>query len=459
MFRTNKNSIQHRAGVVALALGMILVLLTTSAYGEKKKKQAAAEKPKPIITDPLFLSRIVWPNPPAITRIRYLNYFCAQKPPDAQEKKAKWMDRLAGVAVGETAQSDRRLFQLVTPYGLGVDSKNRLYVADTKVHAVFIFNTETKDLELIKNGMHARFALITGLVIDDSDRLFVSDSEMRHVLVFDPQHRVESSISEGMASPAGLAIDNENRFLYVADPELDQVLVYDADPPHKLLRKLGTAGKAHALTTPGDFAKPTNVAVDKDGNLYVSDTFNDRVESFDADGNFIRTFGKAGDGPGYFARPKGIAVDKDGHVWVADGVQDRVQVFTPEGELLIWMGGHGSLPGQFNALAGLTIDKNNRIFTSEQYAGRVQMFRYVTDEEALAERDRRKGEEQKKGAGKSAPSSSQQLSPAVSGKEAAARTSAEYEVATSLAELLQPKRRGETDPRAVSSNTSGGILK
>jgi DNA-binding beta-propeller fold protein YncE len=418
---TKKNSVLHRLGVVALAVGMIFLLVSTSAYAEKKKKKNELVKPQPNFLERLDLSKIVWPNPPAIARIRYLNFFSAQKPPDAQgKKKAGWMDRLAGVAVGNTPQADKRLFQLVTPYGMGVDSKNRLYVADSKVHAVFIFNIETKDLELIRNGVHAHFGLITGLTLDDSDRLFVADSGMRRVLVFDPQHRVEGSISEGMASPGGLAIDNENRFLYVADAELDQVLVYDADPPYKLLRKIGTAGKEHTLTTPGDFSRPTNVAVDKDGNLYVSDTFNDRVEIFDADGNFIRTFGKPGDGPGYFARPKGIAIDGDGHVWVADGVQDRVQVFTPEGQLLIWMGGHGGLPGQFSALAGLTIDKNNRVFTSEQYAGRVQMFRYVTDEEANAERDKRKGTEQKKDEGKSASSTS----PA-SAEEVRAKTSPE----------------------------------
>ncbi len=455
MLRTDKNSIQYRAGMAALAIGMILALLTPSAYGEKKKKKGAAPAaPKPTFMDVLDTSKIVWPNPPAITRIRYLNYFCAQKPPEAAGvvKKAGWMDRLAGVAVGQTVQRDRRLFQLVTPYGLGVDSKNRLYVADSKVHAVFIFNTETKDLELIKNGTQARFGLLTGLAIDDGDRLFVADSEMRRVLVFDPMHKVESSISEGIANPAGLAIDNENRFLYVADPELDQVLVYDADPPYKLLRKMGTPGKAHTLTTPGDFAKPTNVAVDKDGNLFVSDTFNDRVEVFDADGTFIRTFGKPGDGPGYFARPKGIAVDGDGHVWVADGVQDRVQVFTPEGQLLIWLGGHGALPGQFNALAGLTIDKNNRVFTSEQYAGRVQMFRYVTDAEAMAERDRRKGEDRKKDKGSgSADSNSQKPAPGVSGKETAAKTSASNEVATSLAGLQAAEAGlGSTRPEQLA---------
>jgi len=299
------------------------------------------------------------------------------------------MDRLAGVAGGEATPSDKLYFQLVKPYGIGVDSKGRVYTADEKVLAVFIFNPETGEVELIKNGQQARFKLITGLALDDADNLFVSDSELRHVLVFDKQHRAQASISQGLSSPAGLAIDNENRFLYVCDTDLDQVLVYDADPPYKLLRTIGKAGSKHELTTPGDFSRPTNAAVDPDGDLYVADTFNDRVEVFDADGNFIREFGKAGDGPGYFTRPKGIAIDSDGHVWVADAMQDRVQVFTPEGRLLIWMGNHGLLPGQFSMVSGVTIDKQNRVITSEQYPGRVQIFRYVTDDEAETERARR----------------------------------------------------------------------
>jgi DNA-binding beta-propeller fold protein YncE len=389
---------QRGRGIAAVLAAFALILsATVSLHGGKKKKEKPAPEVKPNILDVLDYSKIVWPNPPEITRIKYLNYFSAEKfqPPKQQKQKVAWMDRLSGVVAGDV-RTDKPRFQLVTPYGVGVDSKGRVYVADSKVLAVFIFDTQTKDVELIKNGTHARFGWITGLTIDDADRLFVADSKMRRVVVFDSQHQVEGSISEGMVDPGGMAIDNENRFLYVADAELDQVLVYDADPPYKLLRKIGTGGKEHTLTTPGDFARPTNVAVDQDGNLYVSDTLNFRVEVFDAEGNFIRTFGKAGDGPGYFARPKGIAIDGDSHVWVADGVQNRVQVFTPEGQLLIWMGENGTLPGQFSSPAGLAIDKNNRVFTSEQYPGRVQMFQYVNDAEAMAERDRRLAEAQKK---------------------------------------------------------------
>src|SRR5262249_58866856 len=126
---------------------------------------------------------------PAMARIRYMNYFCSQKPPEAAEtKKAKWMDRLAGVAVGEQVTTEKRLWQLVTPYGLAVDSKNRLYVADSKVHAIFIFDTETKDLQLIKNGVETRFGLITGLAVYDRDRLFVFDTDMRGGVAFASHH-------------------------------------------------------------------------------------------------------------------------------------------------------------------------------------------------------------------------------------------------------------------------------
>jgi DNA-binding beta-propeller fold protein YncE len=168
------------------------------------------------------------------------------------------------------------------------------------------------------------------------------------------------------------------------DTQQDQVLVFDADK-YTLLRRIGSSGKGHRLTTPGDFSLPTHVAVDKEGNVYVTDTLNNRVEIFDADGKFISEFGKAGDGPGYFARPKGIAIDRDGHIWVTDEVQSRVQVFDRQGRLLIYFGQPGGFPGQFGALYGIAADnRNNRIITSEQYPGRVQVFRYITDAEASA---------------------------------------------------------------------------
>lgn len=386
-----KMKLDRKGGVIlgiAVLVGLTLCL-PISARADKKKK--AAPKAAPVID----YSNIVWPNPPAIARIRYQAFFAAQKlPTNDKSKKASWMDRLAGAqAANDPAKV---LYQLGEPYGLAVDSKNNVYVADQKVGAIFVFNTETRDTELIKNRVHAHFARIIGLAMDDNDRLFVSDPGLKHVLVFNAKHEAEDVITDGMVSPGGLAIDTENRLLYVTDIEQDLVLVYDADSL-KLLRKIGTPGHNHELTTPGDFARPAGVAVDQEGNLYVADTLNNRIEIFDGDGKFIREFGKAGDGPGYFSRPKGVAVDSDNHIWVTDGMQDRVHVFNQEAQLLISFGGHGLLPGQFQGLVGIAIDnKTNRVFTSEIFPGRVQQFRYVTDAEADQLRKEREAQRAKR---------------------------------------------------------------
>ena len=385
-----------------LAIAACVFSLASPAFAKKKPTAApAAEaaKDQESVYKKLNFSKIVWPPPPAIPRIRFLNYFSNEKwqPIEVKaKKKAGWMDRMAGGLTQEEKTQMKTVFALWTPYGMAVDKSGKLYVADSRVGAVFIFNTETKDVELIKNSASCRFGFIVGLTMDDDETLYVSDTQLKRVNIFDAQHKYVSSFNEGMREPGGLALDVENRFLYVVDTAQDQVLVYDADS-HKLLRRIGKGGQEGRLTSVGDFAKPTNAAVDKDGNLYVTDTWNDRVEIFDADGNFIRTFGKNGDGPGRFTRPKGIAVDVDGHIWVADAVQDRLQIFTNEGQLLMVIGQHGTFPGQFQALAGLTIDHKNRVFTSEQFQARVQMFQYITDAEAKAETERRKAQDEKGG--------------------------------------------------------------
>ncbi len=399
--------------LVFLSAAVIVSPGTMKAQKKSKVDQKAETEAKIKAID---YSNIVWPNPPAIARIKYTTWYSSDK--DARDlqgnkqKKSVWMDRLAGTQSGDEIFS--RPFELVQPYGSAVDSKGNLYIADQKVGAIFIFSTSKgkKDVDLIKNSVHANFVRIIGLAMDDNDRLFVSDPGLRHVLIFDKDHKAEDVITEGMVEPGGVAIDTKNRLLYVTDIELDQVLVYDADTL-KPIRKIGTTGHKHELTSPGDFAKPAAAAVDAEGNLYVADTYNNRIEIFDADGQFISTFGKNGDGPGYFSRPKGVAIDSDGHIWVADGMQDRVQVFNKEGQLLIAFGGHGLLPGQFQGLVGITIDKQNRVFTTEIYPGRAQQFQYVTDAEADALREKKAADRAKTAATQGGADSSSQIVPSV----------------------------------------------
>src|SRR5579863_6348557 len=162
--RSRKNAV---AWLVLLSLTLAAPL---TLFGDKKKKDATPAPP-PVID----YSNIVWPNPPAVARIRYQAFYAAEKLSQVDTPKTKkdsWMDRLAGT---QPATEQKMLFQLGEPYGMAIDSKGNLYVADQKVGAIFIFNTETRDVELLKNKTHGHFVLIIGLAMDDDDRLFVSD--------------------------------------------------------------------------------------------------------------------------------------------------------------------------------------------------------------------------------------------------------------------------------------------
>ena len=384
------------------ALALLLVPASHAGKKDKKKKEETSAAPvkKGIDRNQIDTSKLVWPQPPDLPRIKFLSEHFGE-PPKAVEAKPKkkkqgWMDRMAGVQQRESGDPMEPSHTLGQPYGIAADSKGRVYVGDTFVAAVFIFNLETKEVKFLRNGHEAAFRSIIGIAIDDSDRLFVSDAGMHQVSVFNPELKLESTFGTDLLKrPSGIAIDNENRFVYVVDTGAETVFVFDADN-FKLLRKLGGPAKKLNDDDPETFAKPTNVAVDKDGNVYISDTLNNRIQIFDADGKFISMFGKAGDAPGTFQRPKGIAIDSDGHIWVVDASQCNVQIYDKDGHLLAFFGYGGGLPGQFGLPAGITIDKNNRVVVSDQVRGRIQVFRYITDVEnaaTKAELDKKKATE------------------------------------------------------------------
>jgi len=423
----NRRRIRRGWRWARISITLLAIALPASLSAQRKKAPPAPVKLADQRTKALFdISRIVWPNPPAIARIRFLDLFTGQKIDPSlfarKKEKASWMDRMAGAQQTQDIRLDSLPFQLIRTYGVAVDSTGKIYAGDQSVGAVFIFNPEDKDhVELIGNGKQANFGLIVGLAMDDTDRLFVTDAKLRHVLVFNPRHEQEAVFgADVLVRPGGIAIDTENRFLYVADSGNDVVDVFDADG-FKLLRQIGKPSHKHDQTDPGTFSLPECVAVDGDGNLYVTDTFNDRLEIFDPDGNFISMFGRNGDGPADFERPKSVAIDHDGHIWVVDAAQNRVKVFNQQGRLLIYFGEQGYYPGQFMGPWGITIDKNNRVIVSETFPGRVQVFRYVTDAEFEAEKKLREAGREPQPAANPATDAVGQPAQSAAAKNSAAR--------------------------------------
>lgn len=131
-------------------------------------------------------------------------------------------------------------------------------------------------------------------------------------------------------NPHGLDVDSEDN-IWVTDNSLHQV--FKLSPDGEVLLTVGEAGVRGDDET--HLSGPTDVAAAADGSFYVTDGYgNSRVVHFDAEGNFIRAWGEAGDGPSQFATPHGITLDADGNVYVADRGNVRIQVFDSEGNYL-----------------------------------------------------------------------------------------------------------------------------
>jgi DNA-binding beta-propeller fold protein YncE len=133
--------------------------------------------------------------------------------------------------------------------------------------------------------------------------------------------------------PHGLRVDSRDN-VWVTDRGLQQVFKFSHDG--KLLLTLGTERVAGVDAT--HFDKPTDMAFASDGSFYVSDGYgNNRVAKFSPDGKFLFDWGHQGQGPGEFDLPHSVAVDAQGNVYVADRSNSRIQVFDSNGKFLkVW---------------------------------------------------------------------------------------------------------------------------
>lgn len=124
----------------------------------------------------------------------------------------------------------------------------------------------------------------------------------------------------------------------------------------------------------GQFKTPWGLAVDATGNVWVSDTANNRVQEFNSSGTFVRAFGSLGTGNGQFKSPEAIMTDSKGNVWVADSGNNRVQEFTPEGTFIKAVGSSGFGNGQFKNPEGLTTDSKGNVWVADFGNSRVEEF-------------------------------------------------------------------------------------
>ncbi len=164
--------------------------------------------------------------------------------------------------------------------------------------------------------------------------------------------------------------------LYVADTDNHRIqhLSSDGTP----LQSWGTfADLAQGNAPGGTFNQPWGIAVGPDGSVYVTDTWNHRIQKFSAEGEFIKMWGTFGTGetPEAFWGPRDIAVNSRGWVFVTDTGNKRVVVFDSDGNFLTQFGSAGLDLGQFDEPVGLAIDEQDKIYVADTWNQRIQVFR------------------------------------------------------------------------------------
>jgi DNA-binding beta-propeller fold protein YncE len=127
---------------------------------------------------------------------------------------------------------------------------------------------------------------------------------------------------------------------------------------------------------PGQFFDPEGIAIDGQGNVYVSEVDNNRIQKLTSDGKSIAVFGgPQGDAPGQFNSPFGITLDRAGNLYVADLNNNRVQKLSPTGQPLQVFGqGRGAGPGQLVQPRGVAVDAAGNVFVSDTQNHRIEEF-------------------------------------------------------------------------------------
>jgi predicted membrane-bound mannosyltransferase/DNA-binding beta-propeller fold protein YncE len=183
----------------------------------------------------------------------------------------------------------------------------------------------------------------------------------------------------GLNAPRGIAA-GLNDDLYVADSRNHRILHLAADG--SLLKEWGSFADQQTGNAPiGSFNEPWGVAVGPDGSVYVTDTWNHRIQKFSEDGRPIKMWGQYGqpvpdipESKSSFWGPRGVAVDSNGHVYIADTGNKRIVIFDEDGNYITEFGTAGLDPGQFDEPVGVAVSSDGMIYVTDTWNQRIQAF-------------------------------------------------------------------------------------
>ncbi|MFC2047970.1 peptidyl-alpha-hydroxyglycine alpha-amidating lyase family protein [Chloroflexota bacterium] len=233
--------------------------------------------------------------------------------------------------------------------GLFVDSQDRVYVLNRGPHPVMVFDREGNLLTSLGEGF---FTHPNGICVGPDGSVYATDEKNHTLSKFTPDGKLLMTLgNKDQPSDTG----------YVEVPKSGPAgdsTIEELDERLAMIKRSGPP-----------FDRPTDVALSSSGEIYVSDGFgidhdeykakDARVHKFTPDGTLLFSWGEPGTAPGQFRIPHGIWVDRQERVWVCDPHNRRVQTFNAQGEFLSQL---ADLGGQASSIC---IDNEETVYVSE----------------------------------------------------------------------------------------------
>ena len=259
-----------------------------------------------------------------------------------------------------------------SPWGLAVNERNEIIVADTRNNRVQIFRCDGTCLKTFgrKGDRNRELNFPNGIACDRNNDIFVVDCNNHRIKKFSDKGNFlcqiggEGSLDHQLHNPRGVSLDSDGNII-VADSGNKKIKIFS--PTGEFLYKFGVEGS---------FIQPYD-AVEKDKHFFVSDSGDHSINVFRKEGRkavFLYKFGKYGKGDGELNQPRGLSFNNLGHLMVCDSENHRVQVFDTSGKFVTKFGTKGNKKGQFNKPINAVVLSDGRIVVSDFYNHVIHVF-------------------------------------------------------------------------------------
>jgi YD repeat-containing protein len=251
--------------------------------------------------------------------------------------------------------------QLNAPSALAIDPSGNLWVTDTANNRIEEWNEAGQFVLTFGREVNKTKVETAGATEAEKNLCTAASGNVC-------QAGVVGSSNGQLKAPQGIAATSGGN-LWITDTGNNRLKKFG--PTGSLLNNFSSEGSEE-----GKVKEPTAIAMGPEGSIWVADSGNNRIEEWSSSLTFVRQFGSEGTGNSQFECPVALDIDSAGNVWVGDKGNDRVEQFTPTGEYVAQLGSSSRFA--FSGPMGLAADNKGGLWVTDTDHNRVQ--RLLTSE-------------------------------------------------------------------------------